>query len=181
MSSTLFYNILLSNILHDAKKGFHDIKGLSPETISDTSYFDKIILIAIIAAIIFYLFNFLKGKRKYAHLPANEKAKRILKDILNDLRSKKISTRQYSSNSSITIRDYLSQRYEFNATELTNIEVIKKLEKLLKNDQVMFKNISKILKNYDKVTFSDVDYSNISEFEKLTGLSENLVDKINDI
>jgi len=174
-------SLLLSNILHDAKKGFHDIKGLSPEATSQTSYFDKIILLAILCAVVFYLFNFLKGKRKYAHLPANEKAKRILKDILNDLRSNKISTRQYSSNSSITIRDYLSEKYEFNATELTNIEVIKKLEKILKNDQVMFKNISKVLKNYDKVTFSDVDYSNISEFEKLTDLSEDLVDKRNDI
>ena len=59
-----------------------------------------------------------------------------------------------------------------------NEEVIKKLKRVLSNKKIMLENTSKVLKNYDKVTFSDVDYTNFEEFEKLTTISQNLIDKV---
>ncbi len=168
----------MSSLLHDATKGFNDIKGLSSESIKDTYYFDKIIIALTCLALIAYLASLFNSKLKAKNIPAEKKVKDSLVDILKDLKNNNISTREYSSLSSITIRDYLAQAYNFNATELTNEEVIKKLKRVLSNKKIMLENTSKVLKNYDKVTFSDVDYTNFEEFEKLTTISQNLIDKV---
>ena len=171
----------MSSLLHDATKGFNDIKGLNSEAIKEVYYFDKIIIALTCLAFIAYLISFYNSRfRKNRNMPAEKQAKDTLVDILKNLKNNNISTREYSSLSSITIRDYLAQAYNFNATELTNIEVVKKLEKILSNKKIMLEETTKVLRNYDKVTFSDVDYANFEEFEKLTSISQNLVDRVLD-
>lgn len=148
-------------MLHDPRTGFHDIKGLI--TISENRPFiTGYVIIGIIALVItYYLLKFLILKLKPKQiLTPHQKAILELEKSLEDLKSQKYTPREHSSLSSLILREYLGEIFNFNATELTNQEVTSRLvnstKQLPQQDRKeLYSRTKSTLKSFEKNTFAD--------------------------
>lgn len=168
--------------LHDARTGFHDIKGLHP--IIDQSSFitGKILLALAVTTLAYYLLKLFKNRiLPQPILTPTQKAIAKLEKSLASFREQKVSPREHASQSSLILRDFLGEGFNFNATELTNHEVI---EKLISNTKEIPEDprkqlcvlAKKNLKSLEKNTFSDSLNEQFSEFEILCKESIKIIE-----
>ena len=168
-------------IKHDAKTGFNDIKGLVPENENHSFITGQILLVLAAITLAYYALKFFKKKVfPQAFLSLTERAIAKLERSLNDFQNQKLTAREHASRSSLILRDFLGESFNFNATELTNQEVVSKLitsTKAISPEPrkelcVMTKKTLKLL---EKSTFSDSLTEQFSEFEILNKESINII------
>lgn len=148
----------------DSSLAITDIKDIEKAPIWWWGIFRWIILvIALIGAGIgvYYLVRWLKSKEQEEEIinpellrPADEVALEKLNAIKEQKIWKEGKHKEYHTQLTDVIREYVSRRYEINSTEKTSDETLRALKPILRDQRELFQRLEKMLQIADLVKFA---------------------------
>lgn len=168
--------------IHDPRTGFHDIKGLNTLQENPPFILGYILIAILTVTALYYLSKYFKNRViPKLMLSPTQKALNELEKSLTSLKTQSLTPREHSSNSSLILREYLGHSFNFNATELTNLEVINKLANSTKNiaqenRKELYKMTKLALKAFEKNTFADELEFQIEEFENVHNQAKQIIE-----
>jgi len=163
--STDSFVIQVQSIAVDTSKAFMPINDIIQVKASWLDYWKTILIvilaIALVSFLIFYFYK--KWKLKSRHVPEKvtpEKAHETTLRLLDELKSKKLwqngNVKEYYASLSNILRNYLDNRFEVNAMELTTDDLLKlaKQDKRLKGIR---QELKRILKTADLAKYAKAE------------------------
>ena len=134
-------------------------------------------LVLLLGAVGFYLYVRLRENkpiitriRIVRHIPAHQKALSAIEQIKSDKRTAVDDPKTYYTQLTDTIRQYISERFGFNAKEMTSAEIIDRLKSV--GDAKMISELHELFETADLVKFAK--YSTLINEDDL-----NLVNAVN--
>ena len=141
-----------------------DIKGIEKAPIWWWGIFRWVLLaigLLLLAVGIFFLVRWILSKRKPAEEPVNPELLRPADEValekLDAIKEKKVwrdgKVKEYQTELTDVVREYISRRFEVQSTEKTSDETLRELKPLL-TDKELFAKLSKMLQLADLVKFA---------------------------